>query len=92
MISTPIIHSGSAGIIFFILLLHQRNKNDAKKAKLGSEIQVDADVSDDFQNSAASVVAGASWNLAQTAPLLFSFLFIPMFSQFGLLKHCSETG
>lgn len=33
-----------------------------KKAKLGSEIQVNTDVIDNFKNSAASVAAGASWN------------------------------
>lgn len=47
---------------FFILLLHQRSKNDAKKAKLGLEIQVNTDMIDNFKNCATSIVAGTSWH------------------------------
>lgn len=44
---------------FFILLLHQRSKNDGK---LGSEIQVNTDVINNFKNYATSIIAGTSWN------------------------------
>lgn len=47
---------------FFILLLHQMSKNDAKKAKLGSEIQMKTNVIHHFKTYATSVVAGTSWN------------------------------